>query len=318
MLRKMANLQELNDRSLANLIAARMQIEKVEEEPVPEGVNLRSLIGPIGIEDRKRRFQLFTKLVHKVKDLHIQSKVHGGLCPELIFLDEQDEVHIQAYHPDSGLNIKAYVPGDLEKPEVEGETEAFDPREDLYALGIIYLELLTGLVKYSTSLDLKSEQHEIILRCILKADDKRYPGIDPLIEKLKKLDQPEIIEEVLPSKPALPTASGDRDFKAALEADTMLDLHKLNIPLPHYPKHIEEEVMRLRSLIQFPILSSEEKHQIFSRIDALFESLEKTAYHYTEHRLTFIKLWNELYEARGKEYIDGRYFSKPQIIAKYN
>lgn len=180
-----------------------------------EGGSLRDRLadGPLSLDETRR---IFTQIATTLDALHKQSIVHRDLKPENILFDNQDNPVII----DLGQIIFA---GD-ESPVIVGTPiymspehilgDAVDRRSDIYSLGIIFFEMLTGERPFdSSSLSqlLEQQLHKappsilrlnpslpsyydyIIQRMLEKNPAKRYQTVAELVadlEIVRPLDSP--------------------------------------------------------------------------------------------------------------------------------
>ena len=177
------------------------------------------------------RLQLFTTVCEAVACAHRRGIIHRDLKPSNILVDVEGNPHVLDFglaktHSDdesaerrSLLTIDGTVLGTLPymAPEqAEGHTSAIDTRTDVYALGVILYELLTGKFPYEVTGQMAevlkriaeaepkrpstvnrligNEVETIILRALHKAPDRRYTGADDLARDVARFLAHEPIE----------------------------------------------------------------------------------------------------------------------------
>jgi len=123
----------------------------------------------LGLEDALR---LFAKVCEAVQYAHQRGIIHRDLKPSNILVDAGGEPKIldfglakwMAAPADSLVSISQHVMGTLPymSPEqAKGKTDEVDTRTDIYALGVILYEMLTGGYPYPVV-----GQMAVVLRCI--------------------------------------------------------------------------------------------------------------------------------------------------------
>ena len=164
---------------------------------------------------------LFEKICHAVNDAHQHGVIHRDLKPNNILIDSSGEPHLL----DFGLARLSETPTDAERsmqtqpgefvgtlayaaPEqVSGETQSIDVRSDVYAIGVMLFETLTGRHPYpidgrlaeiiqsiaehepsrpsSIRSEVDDELDTIVLKLLSKEKDRRYQSVAGLLRDLE-------------------------------------------------------------------------------------------------------------------------------------
>jgi len=176
------------------------------------------------------RLQLFTTVCEAVAFAHRRGIIHRDLKPSNILIDSAGQPHVLDFGlaktrtdddaaARSLLTIDGAILGTLPymAPEqAEGLTSSIDTRTDVYALGVILYELLTGKYPYEVTGQMAdvlkriaeaepkrpstvnrligNEVETIILRALHKAPDRRYAGADDLARDVARFLAHEPIE----------------------------------------------------------------------------------------------------------------------------
>jgi tetratricopeptide (TPR) repeat protein/tRNA A-37 threonylcarbamoyl transferase component Bud32 len=192
----------------------------LDEHVRQRGGTLRELLG------------LFVTVCDAVHAAHVRGIIHRDLKPSNIRVDEQGAVHVMDFGlakvdaRDSSLSVDG---GDLTmtgqfvgslpwaSPEqVDGHAERIDVRTDVYALGVLLYQLVTGSFPYdvvgtirrvldnivsaeparpsSLNRAIDDELECIILKCLRKAPEERYDGAGALARELRRYLAGEPIE----------------------------------------------------------------------------------------------------------------------------
>ena len=196
-------------------------IAKEEETPyitmeyVP-GEDLKSLVKRKGKLAEEEAISIAKQACEGLVEAHELGVVHRDLKPQNIMIDEKGRVRIM----DFGIARSVEAPGvtvtgmmigtpDYISPE-QAEGEEADQRSDIYSLGVVLFELVTGRVPFkgdtalSVALKHKSkippdpkklnpevseDMSRLILICMEKERERRYQTAEELLSELDKIEK---------------------------------------------------------------------------------------------------------------------------------
>lgn len=189
------------------------------------GRSLREILEQDGPIELSRATAIFKQLVGAVGEAHHKGVLHQDLKPANILVNEAGE----AFITDFGIaqSLGSVGPGladpvhsasrglivgtpDYLSPE-QARGEAVDARSDIFALGIIFFEMLSGQLPFpggtyaetigqrisgsprtlkDVGLDAPRPIQSVITRCLERNRNRRYPSAQALLESLEDLDRP--------------------------------------------------------------------------------------------------------------------------------
>ncbi len=136
-----------------------------------------------------RALALVSGIGDVLRQAHLRGVAHGLLNPSCIFLAADDSPklddfgytwlipHIFRMEDAEALYLSYYV-----APELCLDPQTVDGRADIYALGVILLQLLTDEIKFSQGLD-PARKHADVLESIPRVE-KNYPDHFPTLETI--------------------------------------------------------------------------------------------------------------------------------------
>jgi serine/threonine-protein kinase len=176
-----------------------------------EGENLKSFIRRSGQLAPRKAISLARQVCEGLAEAHRLGIIHRDLKPQNIMIDREGSARIMdfgiaRFTESEGLTGSGVVIGTPEymAPE-QAETKDVDKRADLYALGVILYEMVTGSVPFEGETPLAvliKHRHEtprdpqqsnplvsealtqLILKCLQKDKTRRYQSAEELSEDL--------------------------------------------------------------------------------------------------------------------------------------
>ncbi len=184
-------------------------------EYVP-GEDLKSLIHRIGALPVGKAASLGMQVCEGLSEAHHLGVIHRDLKPQNIMIDTDGNARIMdfgiarslAAKGITGAGVMIGTPEYMSPEQVDGK-EA-DQRSDIYSLGIILFEMLTGHLPFegdtplsiavkqksenpadprSINAQIPDELSRIILKCLEKPKEKRFQSADELLRALAKMEK---------------------------------------------------------------------------------------------------------------------------------
>ena len=198
-----------------------------------EGEDLQSIIRRRKKLEPAEAANIVAQICRALEAAHAEGVIHRDLKPQNIMLDKSG----RAYVMDFGIARSTLTPGltqtgalvgtpDYMSPE-QAKGQPLDARSDLFSVGIIFFELLTGQSPYSADttmgklwkrtseparplneLDKAIPQQicEIVRRCLEIDPQKRYPNATELLQDIEIWQGPQAGTRVIVQKaPSLPS-----------------------------------------------------------------------------------------------------------------
>jgi serine/threonine protein kinase/tetratricopeptide (TPR) repeat protein len=180
------------------------------------GDDLKSLIRRMGRLSPGQAISITKQVCDGLAEAHKLGVVHRDLKPQNIMIDQDGNARIMDFgiarslegKGITGAGVMIGTPDYMSPEQVEGKET--DPRSDIYSLGIILYEMVTGQTPFegdtpfTIGIKHKSEAPKdpqelvpqipddlsrIILRCLEKEKDRRYRSASELQSELTTLDQ---------------------------------------------------------------------------------------------------------------------------------
>ena len=176
-----------------------------------EGANLRQLIQSKTLEARQA-LELVMQICAALQFAHDEQVVHRDIKPENILISKKGQVKIADFGlaklmgpaPDSGLTASQMVMGTVNymAPEQRENSRDVDHRADIYSLGVVFYEMLTGQVPMgrfdppSKKVRVDVRLDEVVLHALEQEPSRRYQQVSEVRSNV------ETISQSLPAQPA--------------------------------------------------------------------------------------------------------------------
>jgi TolB-like protein/Tfp pilus assembly protein PilF/tRNA A-37 threonylcarbamoyl transferase component Bud32 len=180
------------------------------------GEDLKRLIKKMGFIPTGKTVSIARQICQGLAEAHSLGIVHRDLKPQNIMVDEGGNAKIMDFGIARSLKLKGMTgagvmigtPEYMSPEQVEGKET--DPRSDIYSLGVVLYEMVTGRVPFegdtpfTIGVKHKSEApgnpkelnalipdglSRLILRCLAKEKDKRYQTSEEIISDLDKIEK---------------------------------------------------------------------------------------------------------------------------------
>jgi tRNA A-37 threonylcarbamoyl transferase component Bud32 len=183
-----------------------------------DGVNLRQLLTTGRLQPRQA-LPIVAQICEALQYAHEQAIVHRDIKPENILLDKRGRVKIADFglaklllrtHSEFTLTGSRQVMGTLDymAPEQRTMPQAVDHRADIYSLGVVFYEMLTGelplgrFARPSERVAVDGRLDDVIFRALEREPDRRYQRISAV-----KAD----VESIFRAEAWIPAASGSAE-----------------------------------------------------------------------------------------------------------
>ncbi|HVS88765.1 MAG TPA: tetratricopeptide repeat protein [Candidatus Acidoferrum sp.] len=205
-----------------------------------EGRDLRVVLRERGKLPPDETVRIIAQVCRALESAHAAGVVHRDLKPQNIMLDAKDRVYVM----DFGIAHSLETPGMTQTGALMGTPEYMSPeqakgikvdaRSDLFALGIIFYEMLTGISPYKADTALatllKRTQErppplvevdptipkaisDVVMKCLEIDRDQRYSTAREILEDLGH-EMPTSVRAVAPTRP--PTAAAPKPTEVSL------------------------------------------------------------------------------------------------------
>jgi serine/threonine protein kinase/Tfp pilus assembly protein PilF len=209
-------------------------------EYVP-GEDLKRLVRKIGHLSTGKTVFIAKQVCEGLEEAHRLGVVHRDLKPQNIMVDEEGNARIMDFGIARSLKAKGLTGSGMMigtpeymSPE-QAEVKEVDQRSDIYSLGVILYEMVTGQVPFegetplSVAMKHKSQiprdpkelnaqisedLSQVILKCMEKDRDKRYQNVEDILSELINIEEGiPTTERVLPKRKPLTTKEITVTFK---------------------------------------------------------------------------------------------------------
>jgi tRNA A-37 threonylcarbamoyl transferase component Bud32 len=178
-----------------------------------DGTNLRHLLHNQPLEPRQA-LELVTQICTALQFAHDEGVVHRDIKPENILLNKKGQVKIADFGlakllgnaPDTALTMSQAAMGTLNymAPEQRQNAQSVDHRADIYSLGVVFYEMLTGEVPMgrfeapSKRVQVDVRLDEVVLRALEREPARRYQQASEVKSNV------ETIKATAPTPPVTP------------------------------------------------------------------------------------------------------------------
>jgi len=193
------------------------------------GEDLKSTVLRVGQLSVGKTLAIARQICKGLAEAHKMGIVHRDLKPHNIIIDREGDVHILDFgiarsmktQGITGSGVTIGTPEYMSPEQAVGE-EA-DERSDIYSLGVIMFELLTGIVPFkantaagvalkqrietppspkSFNQQIPDDVNRMVLRCLEKGRDKRYQKVVDVLDEISRaLKGYPTTDKILPGKP---------------------------------------------------------------------------------------------------------------------
>ncbi len=176
------------------------------------------------------RLQLFARICKAISHAHQRGIIHRDLKPSNILVDGEGEPHLLDFglakaSPllDANTSVSAQIvgtPAYMSPEQTSGDSSAVDTRSDVYSLGVVLYEMLTGRMPYDTTAalgrvldnvahadpappgslnpEVDGELAAILLKALEKNKERRYQSVDAFCGDVERY----LAGEPISAKPA--------------------------------------------------------------------------------------------------------------------
>ncbi len=183
-----------------------------------DGLDLGKFYKEKGGLSPRQVVHIITQATEALKAAHEKGILHRDIKPQNIMIDRSGRVRVMDFGlakkldetPDSQLTVEGAFLGTIHYASPEQcSSEPIGPASDLYSLGIVMFELLTGEIPYSSNSTMKIMKEKIV-GSTKKISDSKYhfhPSLSAIVDKLlapSPVDRFKSADELLKALQSLP------------------------------------------------------------------------------------------------------------------
>ncbi len=180
-----------------------------------DGMNLRELINS-GTVTPRQALEIVVQICQALQCAHDEGIVHRDIKPENILINKKGQVKIADFGlakllgatPDTALTMSQAAMGTLNymAPEQRADAQKVDHRADIYSLGVVFYEMLTGEVPLGrfeapskrAVVDVRLD--EVVLRALEREPERRYQHVSDVKNRVENITS--TMPEGSPAPPA--------------------------------------------------------------------------------------------------------------------
>jgi serine/threonine protein kinase len=181
-----------------------------------DGAPLSSLVGEYHLRPAKESAQLAATLARAMQATHDRGIIHRDLKPSNVMIGREKTpiimdfgLAVRASDAESrltGSGVAVGTPAYMPPEQVKGELDKLGPTSDVYSLGVILFELLTGRVPFEGSV---AEVLGKILYTEAPPPSRFKPDLDPVLDEICRKAMAKDISQRYPTMAAFATALED-------------------------------------------------------------------------------------------------------------
>jgi serine/threonine protein kinase len=192
-----------------------------------DGMNLRRLLNTQNVT-RRQALDLVVQICTALQHAHDEGVVHRDIKPENILLNQKGQVKIADFGlakllgsaPDTALTMSQAAMGTLNymAPEQRENAQKVDHRADLYSLGVVFYEMLTGEVPMgkfappSKKVQIDVRLDEVVLRALEREPARRYQQASELKGGVEAISNTKDLEDQRPGRLSADLAQSPRQI----------------------------------------------------------------------------------------------------------
>lgn len=188
-----------------------------------DGMNLRRLLRTQSVTPRQA-LELVVQICTALQYAHDEGVVHRDIKPENILLNKKGQVKIADFGlakllgtaPDTALTMSQAAMGTLNymAPEQRENAQKVDHRADIYSLGVVFYEMLTGEVPMgrfdapSKKVQVDVRLDEVVLKALEREPERRYQrvsdvktGVETITSAVPREESPAAATEAFKAQP---------------------------------------------------------------------------------------------------------------------
>ncbi|MBC8290160.1 MAG: ankyrin repeat domain-containing protein, partial [Planctomycetes bacterium] len=222
-----------------------------------DGANLRQLI-EAGELAPETAIGIVPQLCEALQFAHDQGVVHRDIKPENILVDSRGQVKIADFglarltessprdFTLTGTHQVMGTPRYMAPEQMEGSRDV-DHRADIYSLGVVFYEMLTGQVPAghfdppSKKVQIDVRLDEVVLRTLAREPERRYQQVSEVKTDVESISRTGVLTSEIPSTPAKADADSQIPATSLEETSTLPRTQKAT---PAYAANPNAEISR--------------------------------------------------------------------------